>query len=159
MADETVGQLLLYTEGVWQPDVIELTALLQRRFPDREVQPVDDEWEQILRAPDAIVPTPIPDEWQSYISVEYVYLVLGWLGGTVSRQLAERAITSVVDAVAGWMKSRRTPDTRQKATLLGPDGKVLKVVEVEPGKAAEPNRRSRRARLRRLPPFPPVSDE
>jgi hypothetical protein len=58
--------------------------------------------------------------------------VLGWLAGTVSKQVAEQTIKAAADLIREWMRSRRskTGDTTQVAYILGPHGEVLKKVQV-----------------------------
>jgi hypothetical protein len=56
----------------------------------------------------------------------------GWLGGTVSKEVAERAIQAATEVVVQWMKARRRRVTEQVAYLLGPKGEVLKTVTVSP---------------------------
>jgi hypothetical protein len=78
---------------------------------------------------------------------EYVYLVLAWLGGTMSKEVAEQAIKAAADLVGQWMRERRSKkdSVPKTAYILGPDGKVLKKVEVRP----EPPARRRATRRRR----------
>jgi hypothetical protein len=64
-----------------------------------------------------------------------VYLVLGWLAGTVSKQVVERAIKAATDGLVGWMTRRRWnargKGVKQVEYILGPDVKLLKEVEVD----------------------------
>jgi hypothetical protein len=98
------GRLLIYThvEG-WPPDpvppedLIELSASVQRRFPRRLVEPADLEWlRQAVGDSLPLPPKPPPEETEFPLrlpapeisgpeSYEYVYLVLGWLAGTMSK--------------------------------------------------------------------------
>jgi hypothetical protein len=75
---------------------------------------------------------------------EYVYVVLAWLGGVVSRQAAEHAIAAAADLIRDWMQERRDrrASSRQVAIILGPDGEVLKTVEVR-SKARQDSKRRR----------------
>jgi hypothetical protein len=77
---------------------------------------------------------------------EYVFLVLGWLGGTVSKQVAEQAIEAAADLIREWMRSRRSKanDITQVADILGPRGERLKKIQVRP--QAPARRRTTRRR-------------
>jgi hypothetical protein len=65
--------------------------------------------------------------------------VLGWLGATVSKHLADQAVKAAADLVREWMRARRNKGdrARQIAYILGPDGKVLKKVQVQSKPPAE----------------------
>jgi hypothetical protein len=158
------GRLLIYThvEG-WPPDsvppadLIELSASVQRRFPGQLVEPADLEWlRQTVGESLPLPPKPAPEEADFDLpapsipapeSYEYVYLVLGWLAGTVSKQVAEQAIKAAADLVREWMRSRRrkTGNATQVAYILGPHGNVLKKVQVRPASPAR-RRTTRRRR-------------
>lgn len=77
---------------------------------------------------------------------EYVYVVLAWLAGMVSKQAAEHAVEATADVVRGWMRERRDKKLRseQVALIYGPDGEVLKEVRMRPEASARqrPRRRS-----------------
>jgi hypothetical protein len=148
--------LLLYTQGISPGDAIELAASLQRQFPDRQVQPTDFRWRMSRsrtwepRSRDghgrgaAIAPV------GPSFPMDYAYLVLGWLVGTVGKSAAEEAIKAATDVVLRWMRSRRKPARFQLVELLGPDGELLKMVQVP-----EPDRASRRVQ----PPERPQDEE
>lgn len=157
------GRLLIYTHvDGWLPDpvppadLIELTASVQRRFPRKLVEPADLEW--LRQVVGASLPLPAPEEVEDRLdplpelagaeTFEYIYLVLGWLAGTVSRQVAEQATKAAADLIREWMQSRRSKkgDTTQVAYILGPHGEVLKKVQVRP---AAPGRRRTTTRRRR----------
>jgi hypothetical protein len=166
MGSSEAGRLLIYThvEG-WRPDpvapedLIQLSAAMQRQFPRRRVEPADLEW--LRQTVGNRLPLPPPEEIIGYLRLpspsesgaareayEYVYLVLAWLGGTVSKQVAEQAIKAAADLIRQWMRARRSKigDTMQVAYILGPRGERLKKVQVRP--AAPPARR-RTTRRRR----------
>jgi hypothetical protein len=162
MGSDEAGWLLLYTyvegsslfDSFPAEDLIELSASLQRRFPDQLVEPADPKWlreatreslplppseeelaalldevlaqEQPIYAGDPSFP---PDEVH-----EYVYLVLGWLGGTVAKPAAEQVVKAAADLIGQWMRKRRSKKrgSLQIAYILGPDGKVLKRIEMPP---------------------------
>jgi hypothetical protein len=175
MGSDEVGRLLIYTHigssfdfdfdfdfSLPPADLIELTALMQRQFPDHPVAAADLEWlYQTVRQPLPLPSKRPPEEALDALLEEaplaassaapavhaYVYLVLGWLGGTVSKQVAEQAIKAAADAVREWMRARRSKDQdiTQTAYILGPNGKVLKKVDVRPKSPArwrKPRRRS-----------------
>lgn len=137
--------LLLYTQGISPGDAIELAASLQRQFPARQVQATDVRWRmsrsrvweppagEAVGGGGAIAPG--GPSWP----MDYAYLVLGWLVGTVGKSAAEEAIKAATDVVLRWMRSRHKPARFQLVELLGPDGELLKMVRV-----AEPDRASRR---------------
>jgi hypothetical protein len=147
METDEGGRLLLYENGMRYGQLVDLVASLQREFSDQVVVPADPKWlletagksidreaRRRLERPGFAIRRPIvliPHRWQ----VEYVYLVLGWLGATISKQMVERAINAAADAVVQWVKSRRTPrrdhPTRTMVYILGPDGRVLKEVRVD----------------------------
>jgi hypothetical protein len=139
--------LLLYTQGISPGDAVELAVSLQRQLPDRQVQPTDFRWRMsrsrtweppsgdALGGGGAIAPG------GPSFPMDYAYLVLGWLVGTVGKSAAEEAIKAATDVVLRWMRSRRNPARFQLVELLGPDGELLKLVQVP-----EPNRASRRVR-------------
>ncbi len=129
-------------------ELSQLTASVQWRFPDHLVEPADPAW--LRRAVNGTLPIPAADlepapPWEGSSGggiapssstepwkVEYLYLVLGWLGGTVSKEVAERAIQAATEVVVQWMKGRRRRATEHVAYLLGPKGEVLKTVTVSP---------------------------
>jgi hypothetical protein len=143
--------LLLYTQGISPGDAIELAVSLQRQFPERQVQPTDFRWRmsrsRTWEPPSGESPGSgggaIAPDGPSF-PMDYAYLVLGWLVGTVGKSAAEEAIKAATDVVLRWMRSRRKPARFQLVELLGPDGELLKMVQVP-----EPDRASRRSGHRR----------
>jgi hypothetical protein len=124
------GRLLIYTHvDGWLPDpvppadLIELSASVQRRSPRQVVEPADLEW--LRQVVGESLPLPVPEEVEDRLgplpplagpeSFEHIYLVLGWLAGTVSRQVAEAATKAAADLIREWMRSRRSKkgDTTQ----------------------------------------------
>jgi methylase of polypeptide subunit release factors len=155
MKSSHADRLLLHHAGsVETNELAKLTAALQRRFPDRVVEEVDER-----RLRQAIVraatdrssvsqhrePT-IPEfRWPGQEHVEYLYLVLGWLGGTASKQVVEQAVKAAIDGVREWMGSRS--QTSRKVIIYGPGEQVLAEVTVRPAQA---DRRENGSRWRRL---------
>jgi hypothetical protein len=163
MGSDEAGRLLIYTyvEGqiLFDPfpgeDLIELSASLQRRFPDQVVEPADPKW--LRKATRESLPLPPSEEELAALLDEalaqeqpiyapgdagfppeelheYVYLVLGWLGGTVAKPAAEQVVQAATDLIGQWMRKRRSKKggRLQIAYILGPDGKVLKRIEMPP---------------------------
>jgi hypothetical protein len=163
MGSDDHGRLLIYThvEG-WEPDpvppedLIQLSASVQRQFPGQLVEPADVEWlRQAVRDSLPLPPEPtfkddaleLPaPSGSAPASYEYVYLVLAWLAGTVSKQVTEQAVKAAADLIRAWMRSRRSKigDTTQVGYILGPHGERLKKVQVRP--AAPARRRATRRR-------------
>ena len=99
MLSESNG-LLLYTQGISPGDAIELAASLQRQFPDRQVQPTDVRW-RMSRSGTWGPPTgEALESGESAIApggpsfpMDYAYLVLGWLVGTMGQGHVRAAVT------------------------------------------------------------------
>lgn len=155
-SDET-GRLLVHTHDYssfdWSAvpgaELIDLSAALQRRFPDQLVEQADMQWLRHalgdslprLHTEDRAQRSMRDPGWPPFH--DYIYLVLAWLGGTVSKQATEQAIKTVADLVTEWMRKRRhikENEVVQTAFILGPDGEVLKKVEMWP-EWEEPRRR------------------
>jgi hypothetical protein len=156
-SDET-GRLLIHTHDfqafdystVPQAELIDLSAALQRRFPDQLVEPADMQW--VHQALGDSLPNLEP-RYRFHANTrdmgpppfhDYIYLVLAWLGGTVSKQATEQVIKTVADLVTEWMRKRRHMKENkvvQTAFILGPDGEILKKVEMWPGWEAPRRRR------------------
>lgn len=159
MESANSSRLLIYADSFGRlrhrattAELIDLSAALQRRFPDQLVGPVDLE-ELHGVAGDALPVDPTrerrvhkgPGELPTFPPPhDYIYLVLAWIGGTVSKQAIEQAVETTADLVRDWMQRRRNKD--QIAVILGPDGKVLKEVRVL--KAPRPHRWRLRRRHR-----------
>jgi hypothetical protein len=155
-------------------DLIGLTASMQRKFADQVVELADLEWLRQAVGDSLPLPPPEKSPLQELdelvgdndrepietdplapsdgasgpilevLRPEYVYVVLAWLGGVVSRQAAEHAIAAAADLIRDWMQERRDrrASSRQVAIILGPDGEVLKTVEVR-SKARQDSKRRR----------------
>jgi hypothetical protein len=143
MERDLQGRMLLHQDGVWAADELAgLTAELQRRFPDRVIESADERWLGQLIAGSAA-----EGAWRSYHRdptvpdfrspgpehVDYLYLVLGWLGGTVSKQVVEQVVKAATAAVIKAMQSR---SRKAKVILFGPDGEKLGEVEVDPSRTS-----------------------
>jgi hypothetical protein len=150
------GRLLLYQDGVRATaEFGKLATALQQRLPDCVVEQADEEW-----LAQAIVGSAAEGAWRSYhpdseipkyrwpeqAQIEYIYLVLGWLGGTLSKQVVEQAVNAAADAVRKWWQSRRTSIVTV-AYIFGPKGEVLSKVRMEP---SQPSRKKRDSGLRRI---------
>jgi hypothetical protein len=161
MGSDEAGRLLIYPYGEGQllfdpfpgEDLIELSASLQRRFPDQVVEPADPKWLREATTESLPLP-PSEEELAALLDAlaqgepivagdagfppedlhEYVYLVAGWLGGTVGKPAAEQVVKAAADLVGQWMRKRRSRKGGgiQITYILGPDGKVLKRIEMPP---------------------------
>ena len=99
MLSESDG-LLVYTQGISPGDAIELAASLQRQFPDRQVRPTDVRWRvsrsrtwgpptgEALELGEAAIAPGGPS-----FPMDYAYLVLGWLVGTMGQGHVRAAVT------------------------------------------------------------------
>jgi hypothetical protein len=143
MKSNHADQLLFHHAGIVETsELAKLTAALQRRFPNRVVEAADERrFRQVVvesatdrsSVPQHREPT-IPEfRWPGQEHVEYLYLVLGWLGGTASKQVVDQAVKAAIDAVREWIGSRS--QTSRKVILYGPGGEVLAEATVRPPQA------------------------
>src|SRR5690242_3455513 len=84
-------------------DVDELRASLRMAFPECAVDVVDH-----LR-PTAPDERSVPAEEHKavdWLPPECIYVVLGWLGGTVAKPIVEAAAEAAISAIKKWWRNR-----------------------------------------------------
>lgn len=152
--EDATDRILLHGDGSWATTGLKtLSGLLQDRFPTCRVASADEHW-----LTEALHGSTAEKAWQSYhplepgleyrlpdwtAHIEYVYVILGWVGGTASKVLVERSTEAAVDVVVKWARERRQQGYRPPTTggfILGPKGEILQQFEVEP---SQPKRRKK----------------